>query len=85
MVMAIMAAAFLFRVKHEVLAIEKKIAHVTQTIGYIQSDTNLLHSELAYLTQPQRILHLGRMYLKELETLSPQQLAPNPLGAKGSK
>jgi hypothetical protein len=84
MVITILAAAFLFRVKHEVLAIEKKIGVLQKSIAHIEAESNLLHSELAYLTQPQRILHLGQTYLNDLKTLSPQQLVPNPLKVRNA-
>jgi hypothetical protein len=77
--LTMLAANFLFRVKHQVLSIEQKIKHLNHSIIAIQSDTNLLLSEWTYLTQPKRIGTLGKQYLGHFKTLQPRQLVPNPV------
>jgi len=73
-IMTIIAAAFLFRVKHEVLGIEQKINSLHRNIANVQNEMNTMRSELAYLTQPTRIVALGQTYLKNLGTMNPNQL-----------
>ena len=54
--MTIMTAAFLFRVKHEVLGIERRVIHLTSNIFSLQREMNILRNELAHLIQPARMV-----------------------------
>lgn len=84
-VMTMIAAAFLFRVKHEVLAIERRFSNLSNNIAHVQQEMNTLRNELAYLTQPTRMAALGGKYLKKLGTLRPNQLIPSTTARKVKK
>ena len=57
-VMTIITAAFLFRVKHEVIRIERRVAHLSHNIDSVQKEINTLRNELAHLIQPARMASL---------------------------
>ena len=54
--MTIMTAAFLFRVKHEVIGIECRVSQLTSNISSVQREMNTLRNELAHLIQPARMV-----------------------------
>ena len=81
--MTMIAAAFLFRVKHEVLAIERRFSKLSYNIANVQQEMNTLRNELAYLTQPTRMADLGRSYLPKLGTVRTNQLVSKPIVRKG--
>ena len=73
------SAGLLFRIKHEVMALERTIHSVSAHITETQQDLNILHSELSYLTNPQRIHELVARYLPELRPLQKEQLVSTPV------
>ena len=54
--MTMMTAAFLFRVKHEVIGIERRVVQLTSNISSVQREMNTLRNELAHLIQPARMV-----------------------------
>ncbi len=73
-IFVMISAIFLFRIKHEVLDIERKILAAHKAIRQCSRDTMALQSELSYLTRPQRIHALGRQFFPHFQTLQPQQM-----------
>ena len=53
--MTMLTAAFLFRVKHEVISIERRVTQLTSNISSVQREMNTLRNELAHLIQPARM------------------------------
>lgn len=70
------AGAFLFRTKHEVLALEKTLRETTYALGETREKIVVLKSEWSYLTNPKRIQQLIRRYLPHFHPLKQDQLLP---------
>jgi hypothetical protein len=70
------AGAFLFRTKHEVLALEKALRDTTYGLSQTREKIIVLKSEWSYLTNPKRIQQLVRRYLPQFQPLTQHQLMP---------
>lgn len=55
----------LFRIKHEVMGLDKTIYHAGKVIHGAKEDIALLNSEMCLLTTPGRIHALTKAYLPE--------------------
>ncbi len=78
-VIMVAAASFLFIVKHEVVVLEREIAHTSIKIVQTEQETETLNSELSYLTNPQRVYDLVQRHLMKLRPLKKEQLVPSSL------
>ncbi len=72
--LTILAAVFLFRVKHEVLFLEKHIFSLTGNIRNTEEETSVLRNEMFVLTTPKRIDALRQVYLKDHQRLRGDQI-----------
>lgn len=72
MVILLIAAAGLYRVKYQVLALQSEITQLTQAIEQEREGLHVAAAEWAYLTQPERLQRLNAKYLK-LQPMSPAQ------------
>ena len=80
-ILTVMAALFLFRMKNEVLSLEKTIMAVSSDIGTVQEELAVLSNEMFILTTPKRMEGLSQSHLKEYQRLNKNQLiSPTPRG-----
>ena len=70
------AGAFLFRTKHEVLALEKTLRETVRALSETRESIIVLKSEWSYLTNPKRVHQLIKRYLPHFHPLKQEQLMP---------
>lgn len=80
--MTLMTAAFLFRVKHEVMGIERRVGELSSNISAVQREMNTMRNELAHLIQPARMASLVQESTS-LQTLKKNQLVSATQGSRG--
>lgn len=74
LVLAFISGGFLFRIKHEVLSLERTIKDMSTAIASNKEEIGILNSEWSYLTNPKRIGSLAKRYLTGFQTLQQDQL-----------
>lgn len=74
MILTMMSALFLFRMKHEVVALEKNMTSVLGQMQTTQEEIGVLSSEIFVLTTPKRIQDLQSRHLKDYQRLGREQL-----------
>lgn len=72
--MTMVSAIFVFRIKHEVVNLENTINAVRHDIRTTQEEINVLSSEIFLLTTPKRIEKLRKIHLKDFQRLQRDQL-----------
>ncbi len=67
---AMISGGVLFKIKHEVMALERSIKHMNQQLHQTKERLTLLKAEWSYLTHPGRIHKLVSKYLPKAMPLN---------------
>ena len=73
-IISVSAIIFLFHVKYEVSALEKKNSYLKKNIALLQDDIHILNAEWHHLNDPKRLQTLTKKYLTNLRPTDSKQL-----------
>ena len=73
-VITVASGAWMFTVKHDTEALERKIARVNQKIQHAQQKLVVLRATWAEENDPNRLAALARQFLPQLKPMAPDQL-----------
>jgi len=72
--LALIGGFILFKVKYEVVEIEKNLAHAEKQIGLEKEMIHVLNAEWSHLNEPQRLQKLAEKYL-DIVPMETKQIA----------